>query len=1063
MITISDTLEAQTTARSRAPLVKATVEDIALDFSYIPGLTVPLGVHRLVYSSSGYWFATGYIIPGRTTIYYKVMSGVTEVADWSAGWNNLDNVSDGYIHDVAVDGDNILVAYQDPVTKDLATMISTDGGSSWSGVNVQSVTGDLLLVSTPDIYTIFTVSRYSSGSFNHTTLQAFYRSNPNLNSFGTNGGLWLCHFQYDFEYSSDLWSRQFYSLAYDNIDEYFLMYNSSKGQGSDKWRSTFTQKYRRRSTIFNYSYGVPHGAVGGMATIGDYRYEIRGVSKWLNGYAFAGVTEIYGEKADPDGLTDEHSFFIGRTVDGKAYNLIPANVVANGEVGGGAEQYQYIAGAVLAENGTQICVPVVRTDQVGRIYLCSASSWWGETPVEADVTEHLIERISISQAVRTSAKTTLQLTNKDEDYNDHATVKPGSLLRVDAGYVTAAGEEYQQRFAGLLQDRQRTTAADKVASFNVLDLMARTTSAQEHRPHILRGHNIFFTDFEEATDIDMFVAQGGAWQVVNNRLEQATAGIHAYAICGYEPDDAWTITGKFRWTSNESTIRFGFVLHDANSGYPSICVSYWKSDQDIHIGRLIIDTEDITYQDITHAGISLSWLWNNDYWLMVTCENGCISIYYSSDGLVWVDSGLNMTTTHVGNESYPAVYTYRADGSVARIFADDIRVFSGYPPLSGSDVMDYMARACGMDTAEVPVIDDTFPGAAFASGWNSLQGGWSVSGGSALGYTGSANPALIRNSMSVSDVVLHCYIALEANGSGLMIRATPVFADCYVGLISTTKAIIKKASAGAWSTLCEMPLRENLSVGEVVKVTFCGRGGYLSLFVDNYLAAHAYDDSFEEGYIGMATLAVVGDPGDFNRFIMPGFYKPTDVVAIRPKDTMASVMSQVADMYEDGNYYCDANGNLAYGIYDDTSSDLDVTSDSGRQVSLDTMYDTSKVYTIVRVEGTNAYGEARSNSWAIVIGRHRYEQVTNKFCRTGIQCYDAAVGILEESQKVTLESVVLKGHPGLELGDIVTTSEYGSATERDRRVLAFSETIGAGSYEQALTDLLPLSPVTVTP
>jgi len=59
---------------------------------------------------------------------------------------------------------------------------------------------------------------------------------------------------------------------------------------------------------------------------------------------------------------------------------------------------------------------------------------------------------------------------------------------------------------------------------------------------------------------------------------------------------------------------------------------------------------------------------------------------------------------------------------------------------------------------------------------------------------------------------------------------------------------------------------------------------------------------------------------------------------------------------------------------------------------------------------------------------------------------------MDDSQKIREESVTIHGHPGLELGDVITTGHESGADGSVRRVLGFNETIGT-VYEMSLSDL----------
>ncbi|NIR26506.1 MAG: hypothetical protein GWN77_06020 [Gammaproteobacteria bacterium] len=231
---------------------------------------------------------------------------------------------------------------------------------------------------------------------------------------------------------------------------------------------------------------------------------------------------------------------------------------------------------------------------------------------------------------------------------------------------------------------------------------------------------------------------------------------------------------------------------------------------------------------------------------------------------------------------------------------------------------------------------------------------------------------------------------------------------------------------------------------------FMCRGKYITLFANGRLVAMAVDTSLEgEGYVGLVSSCSSGDPSDHYWFGIEGFYKPLDVVVIRPGDTTASIMNQIADLYDGGEFFCNESGELVWGIYDETSVDLDAT--DGRIIMYEETKDVGDVVSIERCEGDNAYAEARDTAWGSELMGHNYAQISSNIYQTGQACMDAATAEMEKTHRVTAESVTIKGHPGLQLGDIVTVDEPGGGG-KNRRVKGFSEVIGT-VYETTLSEL----------
>ena len=1037
MISISSTLGDAAGGASRSPLLSVGVERVDHQMTVIPGLSVPYAIHRLA-QGNGYFLATGYDITNCTNIYYKRMTSVDAAADWNSGYTLLAGaVGSGiaYRHDLYVNGSDVVVCYCRSGVFYIKE--SADGGASFSeqaAVTSHGGENNVIGCAILDPNTIYFVT---SGN-------VMFRATRS-------GGVWTdgddwphSNFWTFISVGSKTSRNQMHARMMENGD-HLIVFNARKGDTEEFESATMIAV-----AIYRTSYGWVRPALGHLTIDFDYWHLLAGMGAKMNGYFFAGILERYIEKADSGMATPKEAYelCVARSKDLLGWHLIPTDIYVSSGAGYSADVAEcYIAGFVV--DGSNVCVVISRPTIVSNVYLCPASSWWGEDPVEEVIVP--LGDISISRSTETAAQTEFTLSNKDGAYTDHNTVKAGSIVRIEAGYRTPAGDESQRRFTGSIVNKSRPGGIDKLATFTVMDMLWRATAIKQAWPQTILGQNVFFVDFADPLNVDHFVAQNGQWRESGGMYEQFEQGENAISLCGYDPSAAHITAIKMRFVNDIADHRAGIVIHQSvsDSGVTTAFVCYYdKTAGKIRIAS--IDTEEMADPVVLASSASdFVWSADTDYWLLARIVYGYIQVWYSIDGVNYVLAVSSTATSgQLGPHGYTGLYAYidNADETTALIRFDNVEVFSAETYLSGSTVMEYLAAIAGIDTDEQGEIIDLFSGSSFGSRWGADIGGtWSVSGGYALGVNGITVPAVKLLDVSVSDVVVKCSLNVKTQDSGVVVRSTLSGANCYSGSVSTTAVKIRKASNGSWSTLRSIPGTYSGNV-ELVMVA---RGKYLSVYVDGALRCTSADSSYEDGYFGLYSDAVAGNPSQHDYYYVDGWYKPVDGVTIRPKDTVGSIMSQLASMYTDGHFFCNEDGELVYGVFDSEDVALDV-----RSLILDYSYarNTDKVLTSVRAVGANAYGEVRDRPWSIALLGNRYENIQVSAAPTGNACYDLAVNEMEVSQRITEESVRIKGHPAIELCDVIGTAEPGAAAQA-RQVLSFSESFGPTNYEMSFDGL----------
>jgi len=712
----------------------------------------------------------------------------------------------------------------------------------------------------------------------------------------------------------------------------------------------------------------------------------------------------------------------------------------------------------LTENSDYVCIPMQQISYEdgaadttnGVVYLVNASAWFGEDATEENITSRVVGDISISHGANKASSTSLNLSCRVDDFENSPVTSPGSVVEISAGYVTGSGNELQKRFTGSMQSYSRSIGSGSTLQAKILDNLHIATTRKQRLPHVLEGQNAFYADFASITDMDLFVQQSGSFYIEAGELIADIPDSHI-AIAGYNPDDVAITSCKFKVTGSATDVSVGLMFHGKT--YQDKSARYKMASWDINSGKFLYhelvadDVGVLTHVEREWSITSQAVVVDTYYWLMARVKHGQLDVWYSTDGIHWA-LGLNSVDIAMGAdavsstvqeyEGYLGIYAWIGDQNRA-IKVDEMSIFSMYPPQSGSDVMKYLAAICDMDTDEEMEIDDSFPGSSFDSVWDTpgVDGTWSVSGGSALGYT-SATAAMLRCETGVADVIVKANVEPPSNyGVGVFARGSSDLSECYALVLGGIHVYLKKKDT-TWSTLMRVPLL--YAPPTSADLVLCCRGSYISGFVNGALCVYAHDADFTSGYCGMIAEGTSGDKSEIKEFQIDGFYSPVDVATVRPGDTAVSVMNQIAALYEDGLFFSDKDGKLRWGKFSATSADLDVR---GTTIRMDVDNATDRILSFIRIVGNNAYGEVKDRDWGRALLGYEYTSAEDKSTKTGSGCIILAQKILALSKKIITNAITIIGHPGMEIGDVVSVAETPSGSPESRLVLSYNETIGS--------------------
>lgn len=1055
MISITPTLEAAAGAASRSSLCRVQAESISLEpTAIITNNQIHITFQK---SSSGYWFATHGVY---NHFYYRKQTAPCTAADWPAllgSWTQGDTPTTtiaGTRHDVCVDGDTIIMAYIS--STDIRIRRSTDAAASWNNhaAAVSAYIATPRQVVCPNVSTVYV---YGSN--------AYYGSAYGMARIDWNGVNWsvtslssvnarLPFEQADFSIAPYLMFGRDIG-DYDALLGHFYVIADGGYFVSASDLNSYIQG-RILCGIDTPNFSTVEKSFGNISGDPNFIMRVLGCSRETNGYFYTLVEEIYGARAEAGSFTSGNQYYIGKTNDFIYFHLMPIDLPSNA---------YYCSGIAICEDEDYMVIPIQHSGSSATIYKVPCSSFFGYSQNETDITTDVVNNVAISQSLDAAAKATITLNNYYGRYDDDDDVKAASIVRVDTGYTTPAGNEYQQRFQGKITGSKMQLGSPDTITVDAMDSLFEA-GLSAGKPHIIQGPNVFFTSFDDENDLDFFVPQGGNWYVDTGtgRMIDSSRDTENISFLGLEPSMNHTVIAAIRWRpflgiagASEQSVGIAF---GGSSEYPDRTYVFRLINGDrLQYGYINMWASSPTFQVLDSKFYSIqpaaSGFTSHTFWFMAINRCGYFELYTSTNGSTWTLQFSKAATAPYPVVGYVGIYSY-CDGTFTPPGANyhnklsQILYHSHEQPYTGSNIMKFMGTLSGMEDNEIVEIEDGFAGAAFSSRWNTpgTDGTWTVSGGMAHGAQAAADPTILRTDFSAEDVVVQCDVEVSSDLSGIFVRGNASLTECYAGMVDTSSARILKKSAGVWETLYNIPI----TLSDTVRLKLRCFKEYIGLYVDDLLIACVYDEDLTSGYVGMASD---GATSDHDNFFIHGFYLPIEVVVLRPTDKPIALMQQISEMYDNGHFFCDQNGELVWGVFDDTEVDIDLSPELGRVLTKGVDVATDQILTAVRVEGKNAYAEARDEDWAMALGSNRHSSIQNASAQSAAACYSHAESVLEDSKRVRREMAVMKGHPGLQPGDIIQTRIREGSTPRSMLILSFNELIGT-AYEQTINEMIPL-------
>lgn len=1058
MISVSSTLEAAARAASRSPISRVTAESVSLDATAITSACVLFTYVTFQKSSSGYWFAT---CATGSNFYYRKQTAPCTAAEWPCNlgsWTVGNTVAPLYAasHDVAIDGDTIVMGYLD-ASSDVRIRRSTDASSSWNSFTVSifpylNVARQIVI---PDTTTVYVCGPSWTGGLVDGWIRIDWNGaawSITSTHFGT-GRLVIDRLP------TTLYTQTTFSVWGREVPDYHAISATFVGDPPGGYHGIPGTSQFRIQGRFTCGIDTPNWSPV-IESFGDINGDVEfknvliGCSREINDYYYSVIWDYYGSKAEPGSLTKSNQFFIGKTNDFIYFHKAPFTI---------GERIYRVAGFALCEDGDHIVFPATIASGA-RVYKLPVSSFWGYSSTELDITGDVVDQSNVTYSLDAAARAVVNLDNKDGIYDDSDNVKASSIVRISAGYKTASGNELQQRFHGKISGITLDPNLPDTAMLTVMDSLFNA-GFSTGKPHIIRGPNAMFATFDEASDLDLFVPQGGNWFWNSiGSMDDSSRGEETVSFLGSEPSMNQIVIGAIRWRPFLGSGIFEQAVGIAFGGsseYPDrTYVFRLRNDDLLEFGYInmwaslpqFVAIDSVAYTILpAHSGYT-----NTTLWFMAVNRCGTFHLY-TSTGTSWT---LQMSNKFADAEGYPidgyvGVYHCSNEGMVPTSSAYNPRVLqllyqSMDLPYTGSDIMKFMGTFSGMESREIPEIEDAFPGAAFSARWNGtgVDGTWTVSGGAAHGAQAAGDPTTIRCDFSESDLVVQCDVEVTSDLAGVIVRADSSISECYAGMVTTSSAEIWLQDGGSWSRLISVPI----TLADTVRLKFRCFMGFLSLYVDDYMIAITYDETLTSGYVGMVSD---GSTSDHDNFFVSGFYIPVEVVVLRPADKPLNLMQQLTEMYDGGHFYCDYDNNLVWGIFDDTTVDLDLAPENGVVITKSTDVSTDQILTAVRVEGDKSYSERRDQDWAMALGMNRYSSVQNAAAQSGAACSSHAYSILNDSHRIRRRTILIKGNPAMEPGDLLQAILRSGDTPKNMLLISFNEIIGP-VYEQTISESIPL-------
>lgn len=1063
MKTISSTLAAAAVAENRAPICRVSYADYGISLTALISGTCPYALKRFDIGTN-FYAVTAYDYTNMV-IYQKTFSAAETASNWTSGYTSVSTVGsqDGVQnHDMMVLGARILIVYEKSNGIIYARQ-SNDSGSSFGSEYQVANTGYSWAhyVSIADFRTIFVAATENYWNIGGRMMKYTRADDTTTTWSASTPAVWD-------------WDQGYLNSAMDSLGEgnswnwrqvSDIFYGGIGGTGAGFAGDRVQQPFYVENMGGLY-YG-PFNAFGfynpvsPTTTLAETSVTVQGLSRMLNDYYFTMLNERYIESVDKFGLANSdysYRWHLCKTKDLKSFHVVPLEYIS-------PYTKANLCGVAITESADYICMPVTygTTGASSYVYLIPKTGFFGYDSTYTDITGDAVETISIDSSSEQATKASVSLTCAKTDYAD--VIGPRSIVKIEAGYTTSAGNEYQQRFSGRILDTSKTVDNETLA-VNLLDQLAYSTAVKQGRNYLFTGQNVFHATFDTEDEMELFVQSGTADWWYNSSTGMAEVRtipgrIDSWRmIAGYEPEDNLIVSAKFRVAGALlEGMAFGVVFDHGTWGgieeSKCFCIRRYAAGDRY---------EYLTYTKvggappyITVRGYSTTFtlLTDTDYWLQAVYSHGVLTARHSDDGIIWSTIGLTTTPGYQYRyKGYAGVFAY--SGTTAGgtyIGVDNIDILSTHAPQSGSDVMEHLAAISNLETNEDMQISDEFAGSSFSSRWDagSAIGTWSVSGGYAQGWSASP-PCLMRCDFTTSDVIVTAVVDPNSTLPGVFARASSDLSDCYALSTDGTYSRIWKKIDGAWTQLTQAVSYTYPS--DYCKMQLVVRGHYIAGFMNGELSVYAYDETLTEGYCGLYTGAWdSGSKGMISIFEIDGFYTPVDVVVIKPGDTVGSIMSQIASMYTNSYFFCDVDGKLKWGTKKEGSStSLDVRQIIGTMTSVKSYSD---ILTQVRIVGADCFADVRDEAWAMALLGHRYSSIEQKEIGDRLAAEKAGQVALSESQKILINDIVIAGNPALEIGDTIRLAEYKSETGSTRVVKVISEAIRHGIYEMTLSDLRP--------
>lgn len=1027
MQNISDTLKAACKAAYRIPISKVIVDRILPDWN--------AGTIDAVFESDGH-MASLVTAAGTILVAYGVSGGglrLCRVTDGqiAAQWQNSQQISatgNYYSGGVALvrDGNTIRLFASDTDAPSFRYWESTDDGQSWSGPTELYTGSAVTNIVATTIEQVFVTPTSLKSIWDMHVIHPDV-GDPYWSSFITwpFGGDWridkLAGFVHDGIHIL-VFSGIDYEHARETYDSDLLTLRFNKGNWALPRRIRTSELQR---TLSSATYTV---ALRDIAKVGDlYVMNVREceVTEW-KGYPGWGVSHLVAYTYfSPDGVEWSKRYYCPYAV---------------GETGYGVD---FGAGWVVQHSPSADEDFLYAPTDKG-VYWSKATALVTDTPhsdmrqdISGYVTSWTIDRPAGTQA----ATLRMSLRNSDKQFNNHAIVRTGHMVTVEAGYHTTAGDEFATLGKFLIDSlKQQTDIETNEIEITARDYKKLLDYAAEDSFHWFSPNRGVWT-FDDILELEQWRQINGIWTVdeANHWLYSETVRGCVAPACDLLEN---TFFG-FKMKMPAGGKRAGTVLRMSDD-YRYCYIFAWDIEEDKFYLFRRHDQDPSEWGTAVRTKSNVGLVSGTWYYFYVLMRGPRIYCFYSeAPATEWTLITWDDTSTHYEDIAplWPGIVALNAtqvEGQTPHHIRDSVWFLSLRPGYTALDIIRSLCTKAGLYhvTADYHINDDFMgntgdPLDSDIWATEGRVGTWDIYQNAAKAG-GTGDFVYVRSNVEVDDAIVSTRIRTDTNGAkmGVIVRANAALTSgWFVGVEysdSTPYAVLYKRTG----TGVELSMKWKIPHATLEAMTesypfsneenwydlqVACQGKWLIMWLNQRPVFATYITSLpDKGYVGMWHCGTYG--GYFDRYRLPETTTMIDHCYINPGNTVVKLLDQLISV--DSVHYRITPSGALHVYQKNITTSVETFQDELWEASLDKS--DKEWVSHFRIIGNNCYGDYIDTDLLKHYG-YRFQEDTVEWIETSAACVlEAESRVKDLKRLLNQRNWTGRAHVGLERGDIIT-------------------------------------------